>query len=333
MRPDAPRDCPACRSSSSRKKYVLRDHIFQTAPGEFCYRQCRNCRTLFLDPLPTEKEIASFYPADYWWSAEPTGRLQRLETLYRNLVIRDHLRYLGSIGPKAGGEKQELLDIGCGSGAFLAAARRRSYQVTGMDFSPHSVASLGRQGIRCFQATTENFDFEGRRFDVITLFHVLEHLRDPAKSLQSILRLARTHTVFVLQVPLLDSFQSRLFGRRWYGLDPPRHLTQFTRKGLLALLESCGFEIQKKWHFSLRDNSPAMVSSLFPSLDPMARMVAARRRGKSGGVFGAAALHLLYFSMVLAATPLALLEAALKKGGTFVLRVGFRAPSKGPDKI
>ncbi len=311
------RPCPVCGAVDSEPGYLLQDRLFQIASGEFAYRRCRDCASLFLSPLPSESQVAGFYRENYWWHAENPSRLQRWEGWYRSRVIRDHGRFLRGVPRITAGRPAELIDIGCGSGSFLREARRQGFSVTGMDSSATALRCLQEIGIRGIPAPPVRPLGGEKQFDVLTLFHVLEHLRDPKAEMKNLLTLARRGAWVIVQVPLLDSWQSRWFGAGWYGLDPPRHLTQFTYRGLCQFFTGLGLHIEKVWHFSLRDNAPAIVSSLFPRMDPMARQVAGRSAGRVREGF----LRVLYLAMVIAATPLAALEAAGKRGGTIILRM------------
>ena len=316
------RPCPACQSPHSHFKYLLRDHLFRTAKGEFSYQQCQDCKSLFIDPLPTDAEIQSYYHDEYWWSKEgaSVSWVKRLERRYREWIIMDHLRFLPPRIPSNKKGALKLLDVGCGSGALLMTASRRGYMVTGVDFSIRAVENLRGLGVPCHLATPKEIDVGEKQFDIVSLFHVLEHLAEPNRDLRSILRLGCPQATFIIQVPLLDSIQARLFGARWYGLDPPRHLIQFTFRGLCALLQNVGLQIEKSWYFSLRDNPAAIASSLFPFLDPMSRRVInAKGECKRGSVLDGM-LSFFYFFLVLLSTPFALMEAGLKKGGTIILR-------------
>ena len=85
--------------------------------------------------------------------------------------------------------------------------------------------------------------------------------------------------------PTPPRWQFRLLGRRWNGVDVPRHLFDFRDRDLEQLLESCGFEVLRRKYFSLRDNPAGLASSLAPALDPMARRVraVAGRAGRAAG--------------------------------------------------
>lgn len=317
------RSCPACFHPNSEPGFVLRDRFFRWVEGSFVYRKCSGCGSLFVCPPPSRDQLLSYYPKSYWWETESPSSswTTKLEGLYRSLVVRDHLRFLDGLPVcHASGQPLALIDYGCGSGAFLKEARHRGYQVAGMDVSLAAIENLKRLGIPGFQVASLAAGTVETKFDILTLFHVVEHFAEPRQELLSVLKLAHSGSWVILQIPLLDSLQSQLFQSRWYGLDPPRHLTQFTLQGLLQLLQSVGLQVEKTWHFSLRDNAPAIASSLFPRLDPMGRRVVRNSHPHGNHARWQALSNLIYFALVVAVTPLALLEAALGKGGTLIVR-------------
>ena len=119
----------------------------------------------------------------------------------------------------------------------------------------------------------------------------------------------------MVQVPNAASWQFRLLGDAWNGLDVPRHLFDYRDRDLEKLLEASGFEVLRRKYFSLRDNPAGLASSVAPSLDPMARRV---RRVTEGS-----ALRLIkdavYFGLTAAALPFALIEAASGAGSTVMI--------------
>jgi hypothetical protein len=145
------------------------------------------------------------------------------------------------------------------------------------------------------------------------MFHVLEHLADPRAGLSYAAGLLKPEGGLLIQVPNIASVQARIFGRRWYGLDVPRHVINFSPQALKLLLEEAGFRIQDTARFSLRDNPASIASSLLPWLDPIGRH--GRRRNRGALVEGA--LEAVYFGAVLMALVPALAESALGRGGTF----------------
>jgi len=110
--------------------------------------------------------------------------------------------------------------------------------------------------------------------------------------------------------------QARILGRFWYGLDCPRHVCNYSLFSILYLLGKAGYRIRRVRHFSLRDNAAAMVSSLFPWLDPMSQKVERVRKGRSSHSAALLLKEFAYLGLLLCAQPLAAFEAALGRGGT-----------------
>lgn len=292
--------CPICAAGGATMFVVARDRLFGLASGNFRLHRCPSCGCIFQHPLPDPAAIASFYPREYWWSgnlqAGPTGVIHRMERAYREFVALDHVRFLERCG--AGSNGRSLLDIGCGGGLFLHLARKRGYSPHGMDASAQAVAVAQSQyNLPVRQGEIGSPVWEGTRFDFITMFHVLEHLIDPGMALAYARELLLPGGSLILQVPNVASYQARLFGARWYGLDVPRHLINFTPRSLALLLDGAGFKYRVAQKFSLRDNPAAMASSLAISLDPIGRRV----RGKRAGAIVEGALEFGYLGLTLVA--------------------------------
>jgi len=231
-------------------------------------------------------------------------------------VVRyDHLRFLKSVFPDP--ENRRLLDIGCGSGVFLKLAKEAGFDAYGLDLSEQAAKLAAREvPERIFCGTEEALITAGESYDVLVLLHTLEHVLDPFQYLKRIRQLLRRPGGLMVQVPNVGSCQASLLGSRWYGLDCPRHICNFSLYSLLFLLGRCGFRIERISHFSLRDNAAAMVSSVFPGLDPIAQRIryssnAGRMRKLTMGIS-----EFLYFALVMSAQPLAWGEARLGRGGT-----------------
>lgn len=129
-----------------------------------------------------------------------------------------------------------MLDIGCGDGSFLLAARKCGWRVQGTEFNPYAARQRG------LDVVTDICEIPDTSvFDCITLWHSLEHLRDPLSTLRSI----RSHLfptgVLLIAVPDIDGIQAKLFARKWYHLDVPRHLYHYSKTSLSALLQATGF--------------------------------------------------------------------------------------------
>ncbi len=311
--------CPICRTQGAHFFTEGHDRLFRLAVGRYRLYRCRHCLCVFQYPLPREEDIRGFYPEAYWWAGDLfpaagfAGLLRRLERGYREFVAADHVRFLERCARRTRAGERALLDVGCGSGLFLALAQGSGFASHGMDVSARAVRVVREQyGIEARQGAVGDDVWEGLQFDFVTLFHVLEHLTDPGAALAYARALLKPGGSLIVQVPNLSSLQSRFFGSRWYGLDVPRHIINFTPTGLRLLLDKAGLVIESSARFSLRDNPASIASSLVPALDPIARAV----RGSKTGALVKSVLDFGYFGLVLTCLPLALLESVLGLGGT-----------------
>ena len=326
--PDAGAFCPVCLTGAARYFAKVRDRLFGIAPGSYHLYRCSSCGCIFQCPMPEDSALAGFYPEGYWWdgdqqTASVIARVfSQLEKTYREFVTLDHVRFLKRCAQRARGSGRRLLDVGCGGGTFLHLSRRLGFAPHGLDVSSQAVSIAQRQyGLNVRQGSLAGNAWEGDRFDFITMFHVLEHLPDPRKALRFAVAHLTPGGSLVVQVPNADSFQARLFGARWYGLDVPRHVINFTRRGLQQLLIEAGLEGRVFSRFSLRDNPASLASSLAPMLDPIGR----KGRGLKAGSLPGAVAELTYFALFLIAVPFTAIESALGSGGTLWVHARLRS--------
>ena len=306
--------CLMCGSGEFTALFHGSDRLYHTTTKQFSVVRCEQCGLLRLDPTPTAEELGRYYPDAYWF-APGQSAAGRLEEAYRRLVLRDHVRFVAQAlaGSTARGP---LLDVGCGGGLFLGMMRQRGQRVVGLDFSPEAAGIAWRwQQVPALAGDLERAPLRGGSVACLTMFHVMEHLRDPRAYLAAARELLAADGRLVVQVPNAASWQARLLGRAWNGADIPRHLTDFRGDDLEKMIESAGFEVLRRKYFSLRDNPAGLASSLVPSLDPMARRV--RRVAESGGA--RLVKDLTYFALVVASLPFAVVEAACGAGSTVMV--------------
>ena len=306
--------CLMCGSGEFTAIFHGSDRLYHTTTKQFSVVRCGQCGLLRLDPTPPPEELARYYPDNYWFAPDPSAA-SRLEEAYRRAVLRDHVRFVARAlaDSTANGP---LLDVGCGGGLFLGIMRRRGLRVVGLDFSREAAGiAWRRQRVPALAGDLEHAPLRAGSFAGVTMFHVMEHLYNPRAYLAAARELLAPDGRLVVQVPNADSWQARLLGRAWNGADIPRHLTDFRGSDLEKTIESAGFEVLRRKHFSLRDNPAGLASSLAPSLDPMARRV--RRVAESGGA--RLAKDLAYFALVVASLPFAAAEAACGAGATVMI--------------
>jgi SAM-dependent methyltransferase len=153
-----------------------------------------------------------------------------------------------------------VLDVGCGDGDFLADLRRLGWEGYGTEFSEVACELTRARGINVRQGSLRSAGFPDRFFDVVTIWHVLEHLPEPAAELAEARRILRDDGLLVLEVPNSGCLTFQLCQERWWPLDIPRHLQHFTPATLARLLDRSGFTSLRRQNFHYADVALATIS-------------------------------------------------------------------------
>jgi SAM-dependent methyltransferase len=245
-----PTTCPACGGELRYWRTVasaepgLRDERYDLL-------RCTRCRSAVTtgEAVPALYETGAYKPGTPRLHAVARPALDRFDR--RRLALVHALR-----APPA-----RLLDVGAGRGRFVLAAARDGYQAAGLEPSARGIEAAAAIGADVTQASIEDAQVDGASVDVITLWHVLEHLEDPGAALSRVRGWLRPGGGLLVGVPNLDSLQARLGGEGWYHLDVPRHRIHFTSAGIQALLGRQGFEVVSVRHVLLEHNPFGMWQS------------------------------------------------------------------------
>ena len=138
---------------------------------------------------------------------------------------------------------KNILDYGCGNGEFLQYVSKRGLNAIGVEKSNHSLKICKKKNLKVFSTIKH---LVNKKFDVISLWHVLEHVSNPSKTVSVLSTILSNKGYFVIAVPNIQSLDSQLFKSEWAGLDVPRHIWHFTPKGLIALFKKQGYVLIKK---------------------------------------------------------------------------------------
>jgi SAM-dependent methyltransferase len=235
----------ACYQCGSRNHLplVVAEEDLTGKPGRFTFVTCSDCGLAYQNPRLRLEYIGAYYDDEYIAHRKKSdwGLLTPLYEWAMGTHDRDKLalvrRYL-SLTPDS-----RVLDVGCGAGTFLTRAREESgATVSGVDFKDLTHLP-GFEQIRFHHGLFYEQSFAEARFDLITMWHFLEHDYDPVRTLQQARGLLAEDGRLVIEVPRLDSVSWRLFGDRWPGLQAPQHTALYSRKALLAMVSKAGLEI------------------------------------------------------------------------------------------
>ena len=233
--------CPICGSEERTILFEGFDRL-HGLPGRFPMAGCGRCGSSYLTRRPVDVTI--YYPPDSY-AAYDGPFSDAGHAPGRNYGLARRWRLLTAIRPAGG----KLLDVGCGAGDFLISAPDSpGWEGVGMEPSPEAVRYAREvRGLDVRQGRLPCPDLPDRTFDVITLWHVLEHVPDPDAVLTDIRRLLKPEGVLILSVPVSDSWEAGWFGSDWVGYDVPRHLVTFTRASLKQLLQGKGFRVEEQF--------------------------------------------------------------------------------------
>jgi SAM-dependent methyltransferase len=140
------------------------------------------------------------------------------------------------------------LDIGCGNGHYLLFLKAMGWKTAGFDISDNVSAAVTEAGIPIYTGSIEGLPPHAGAFDLITLWHALEHFHDPLGDLRTIRRLLADGGRLLIEVPNSDAITARVFRNDWFQWDLPRHLSHFTPKSLARLLGEAGFRVERLMH-------------------------------------------------------------------------------------
>lgn len=233
--PDAP--CPVCGSRGGRERFVIES----TRP--FHLVECDGCGLAYCAPRPTEEELAAFYSDTYFSGGDRSSAVELGYDDYEGSSwaaanARDTWASLTQWRPQLGGiEPRSLLDVGCATGAFAAAAAADGWEASGVEVSDYGRLRAAARGLRVWPTLAEA---EGP-FGLITMFHVAEHVLDPVGMLAGARALVADGGRLVVEVPNWGSAGRRARQRQWRQLRPPEHINFFDRRALHEALVRGGW--------------------------------------------------------------------------------------------
>lgn len=232
------RKCPICGSSNYQNEFPVTSNADGPLSG-YWIKKCNSCTARFLDPLPSSTVLSQHYQQGIY--SKSNGRLSKLVD-YVFSKLYDYR--LWEIQKNKSLNTNNLLDIGCGKGRFLAHAHSKGWQAEGTETAPLQVTTAQkRYNLKISHGEVWEIGFPDNFYSVITAWHVLEHLEDPHKVVAEVKRILASGGIFVCEVPFFDSLQAKIGRSKWFQLDPPRHLIHYNLSSLKTLFGDLGLEI------------------------------------------------------------------------------------------
>jgi len=238
-------NCPICESTDQTHQLDCKDNLVS---GEvFSIQKCSNCGFQFTNPRPSKEKIAKYYKSDSYVSHSNKSnslinliyRLVRKYTLYHKLQMINRFATQGS-----------LLDYGCGTGHLVNYALSKGWQVTGVEPDPDArkiaAASIGEKNVFASMDALKD-----KVFNVVTLFHVLEHIHDLIPTVKKLVESLSDQGILIVAVPNHNSYDAQKYKADWAAYDVPRHLYHFDSNSVSSLAKKNGLKVvaQLPMHF------------------------------------------------------------------------------------
>jgi 2-polyprenyl-3-methyl-5-hydroxy-6-metoxy-1,4-benzoquinol methylase len=233
--------CLVCGSTLLSKELTCKDFV---ATGEsFDLHRCNNCSFLFTNPRPRAIEIGLYYQSDRYVSH--AGDKQNLSFMYkvydvvRDYSIKQKLKLIKSYHPNG-----KLMDLGCGLGYFLnGVVKDKTFDALGVDVSTEAIDYVKQKFGYAVLGEDKLDTIEEHSFDVITQWHVLEHVHLLNERMQQLKRMLKPNGTLFIAVPNSNSWDAKHYREFWDGYDVPRHLYHFNQKSFGLLMQKHGFEV------------------------------------------------------------------------------------------
>jgi 2-polyprenyl-3-methyl-5-hydroxy-6-metoxy-1,4-benzoquinol methylase len=227
-------DCLICESSQNMP-YLKVPNRFQL-DQIFNLVRCKSCGFVYLSPRPDEQEMIHFYEDEDYQPHQETAK-SLSEKVYQKVRIWNN-KYKRTLIEKYISQGA-ILDYGCGTGEFLLEMQNAGWKTYGYEPAEKAVQVARQYEIKML----ESLEQLETPVQVITLWHVLEHIHQPTALLKSLKEKLFSSGYLIIAVPNRLSLDARIFGSHWVALDAPRHLYHFRPGDMQSFLHSAGFTI------------------------------------------------------------------------------------------
>jgi 2-polyprenyl-3-methyl-5-hydroxy-6-metoxy-1,4-benzoquinol methylase len=232
--------CPLCKNTIFPE--FMKSYDYFLTKEEFTIVQCSQCTFKFVNPRPTEKEISRYYESADYVSHDTQNRSIRnyIYSMVRNYTCRNKRTLIEKYS-----SGRKLLDIGCGTGDFITLCKKSGWDVLGVEpnqkprefaIRNHQVDVIDEPGLAIITEPS---------FDVITLWHVLEHVYRLEERMVKIKQILKKNGTLVIAVPNSNSWDAKHYKKFWAAYDLPRHIYHFSSNTMLLLANNFGFSIEE----------------------------------------------------------------------------------------
>lgn len=240
-------EAEVCAVCTGRNRSLIAkglDFEYETCSNSWKVWECKNCGHLQISPRPDESTLKIIYPDNYY-SYDMKANVSALALSCKAWL--DNLKFKGIIHQSRQMPKS-FLDIGCGDGRYLELMARLGIKkefIHGLEFNQRAAENARAKGLNVHESKVEDAQFLSEHsFEMVSMFHVIEHLANPGDVIQSISKIMAPKGILVIETPNAESWDAALFrSRYWGGYHFPRHWHIFTPSSLARLLNQNGYDL------------------------------------------------------------------------------------------
>ncbi|HQV01758.1 MAG TPA: class I SAM-dependent methyltransferase, partial [Bacteroidia bacterium] len=274
-------NCPICNKNLFTPFITCTDYT--VSQKDFQIVTCNECSFKFTNPKPTNEDLGSYYKSNDYISHTNSdkGWFNKLYKTVRNYTIDKKVKALS----KYNAPSKTLLDIGCGTGEFLNAAKIKQWHVTGLEpgVDARNLA-IKNYGLHVFDID-HLAKLKPQSFDVITMWHVLEHIPNLHETIKQLKQILAPNGTLIVAVPNSNAIEAKNFGRFWAAYDVPRHLNHFSAKNVINLLKINNLDVCSTKPMIFDPFYIAMLSAKYQNKSPFFGLVLGIYHGLRTNVF------------------------------------------------
>lgn len=275
------KNCLVC--GSEQQSIYLKCIDYLVSKNEFSLVQCDKCGFVYTNPRPAIEEIGSYYKSEKYYSHSDDNKsiVSRVYNTIRKINIKRKLSLLDQLSGNSG----KLLDYGCGTGLFIKYAGENGWDACGIEPSEDARKIASKHGLSVNPPSSLN-SLTKKTYDVITLWHVLEHLHDIDVVIPKLKSLLNRNGLLIIAVPNINSWDAKKYQSTWAAFDVPRHLFHFSPKTIELLFAKFGMRVVNSYpmkfdsyYVSLISESKSLMAYFYAFLNGFRSNLKAKKSG------------------------------------------------------
>lgn len=246
-------NCPVCKSKNIEHHTTTNAMMHSAYDEQYHFKKCLNCYTIFLSNPVDEEQLQKYYSKSYlpYRGAKAWGKFQAFVEKSQLKLDKKRAQFVAKSVNKE--KRIRILDVGCGKPTFLNILQQQTNaKCTGIDFTDEGWRNEEYLLLKLYKTTFEDFTPK-KQFDIITLWHYLEHDYHLEGTVEKLYNALNPGGKLIIEIPDYRSWTAKKQKEYWQGWHSPRHLTLFSKKGLQVLFPKEKWKIQKHLRYGTLD--------------------------------------------------------------------------------